>query len=285
MIALVLVAYENTVDQVVRGVDRWQHQTLVPDGTYVVANSPVDLPSDFDDRTQVLRPATNLGFAGGVNLAANEAWIDGYQYLLLSNLDVEILSSELVEKLLAVFGVRSDCAFVSPGIVLWPDTSKIWYRGAHVVRPVWVARHPGIGRPWTAPPRGIVMTGYFTGCCALIDLEKFHELGGFDETLFMYYDEPEIAERAARSGWHSYFVDLPLLAHAKHGRSFTSNEAYWHARNSAMMLRRYEHGPSQLIGRIGQWILAPLQLLRCDSAGARKSYMAGLLGRPLMKEL
>jgi len=278
-LALILVAYHHTEAEITHMLDQWELQSRPPDRVYVVENSPLQLSPQLTRRVRVLDPGENLGFTGGVNLAARAAYEDGCTHLLLSNLDVEILSSELVTKLAGVFSAHPDCVFASPGIVMWPDTWRIWYRGARVLRPAWITQHPHIGHRWEGSSSGAVMTGYFSGCCALVELKRFLVLGGFEESLFMYYDEADLAERARMRGWTSWLFDEPLAAHAKHDNSLSEQEAYWHARNSTALLNRHEHGIWRIAGRAAQWAIAPFQLLRCDSHNARVAYIAGFLGR------
>jgi GT2 family glycosyltransferase len=92
----------------------------------------------------------------------------------------------------------------------------------------------------------------------------------------MYYDEVELATRVKReeSGF-CYLLDEPLVAHEKPGRKFNENESYYHARNSRWLLSRYEHGWRYVVGRIGQYLLMPLQLTRCDSRASRAAYLRG----------
>lgn len=277
-VALILVAYNNSGGEVARALDAWSSQCVPPAGAYVVANSPLPF-TEVRERATVLDPGENIGFTRGVNVAARQASGDGYTHILIANIDVELISSEILAKLATAMAATPGAAFVSPGIALWPDTGAVWYRGAHVDRPAWIARQPGIGRRWPTDSSGVVETGYFSGCCALVNLDVFQALGGFDESLFMYYDEAELALRARAIGWHSYFVDEPLVAHAKPGRAFTKTEAYYHARNSTLLLHRHEKGISGLLGRAVQWVVTPAQLLRCDSQNARSAYLAGMLGR------
>jgi GT2 family glycosyltransferase len=275
-IALILVAYKNTEKEIFHALDSWASQERPPDAAYVVMNSPLE-SAVLRDRAVVLEPGENIGFTSGVNQAACKiAELPDYTHILISNIDTEILSRETVGKLLQAFAVTPDAAFISPGITLYPDTSLVWYRGAHICRPAWISRQPGIGTPWLNPSGEVTETGYFSGCCALIDLGKFVALRCFDEELFMYYDEAEIAERGRQRGWRSYFIDEPLIAHAKPGRKFSPTEAYYHARNSALLLGRYEKGFRRLVGRIVQLGVALPQLSRCEGRSGYRSYLLGM---------
>jgi GT2 family glycosyltransferase len=273
-VAVALVVFGQSDATIARILDQLESLEFKPLPVFLVANEPERSLRHFESRATVLEPLSNLGFCGGVNLAARAA--ENASHLLLVNLDAELLAGDLVARLAEVFSIRPDCAFVSPGIVFWPDTSLVWYRGGRIMRPMWTARHPGIGRPWTAASRGAVRTDYFSGCCALVDLTTFLRVGGFDESLFMYYDEVELATRVAREESKlCYLLDEPLVAHEKPGRQFNENESYYHARNSRWLLGRYEHGWRYVVGRIGQYLLIPLQLTRCDSRASRAAYLRG----------
>jgi GT2 family glycosyltransferase len=242
---------------------------------YVVCNEPGrDLSKVIGDAVMI-ETGANLGFCGGANAAARAATADGCSHLLLCNTDVHLLVDDLVERLLAPFNLRADCAFASPGIVLWPDVFRVFYRGGEILRPLWLTRYPGIGRPWARPSRGIVPTECFSGCSALVDLDAFGRLGGFDETLFMYYDEADLSFRARTLGLRAYLVDEPLVAHAKPRRRLGEIESFFFARNAGVLLRRNERGWRRVLGSVGQVVLAPTYLARCDSTAARRAYLAG----------
>ena len=279
-VAVVLVIYEQSDSLISRLLDQLDSLSWKPLSVYLVANEPQRSLRHFETRATVLEPSSNLGFCGGVNLAAKTAHTQSHSHLLLLNIDVELLVDDLVSRLATVFSMKDDCAFVSPGIVYWSDTSLVWYRGGQILRPFWIARHPGIGRKWRPGSRGVVRTDFFSGCCVMVDLASFLRAGGFDTKLFMYYDEADLAKRVADlDGRYSYLLDEPLLAHDKPGRKFNVNEAYYQARNSRILLDRNERGLAHLIGRSAQFAVAPLQLMRCESATARAAYWRGLRTR------
>ena len=276
-IALLLVAYKNSVEELSHTLDAWCSQKRAPDAFYVVANSPIKGYSAIAERGIILEPEVNLGFAGGVNLAAERASSDSFSHILLSNIDIEMLSDETLARLVQAADQVPDALAISPGISLWPEVSAVWYRGAYVSRPAWISRHPGIGKPWTSITGDVRETGYFSGCCALIDLQRFRALNGFAEDLFMYYDEADLAERARACGWRSYFIDEPLVAHEKADRGLSTVEAFYHARNSARLLGVHERGVRLLFGRIAQAAVSPLQLARCRGWKSRSAYLRGYL--------
>jgi GT2 family glycosyltransferase len=53
---------------------------------------------------------------------------------------------------------------------------------------------------WT-PPTGWASVPWVSGCCLLARAECFRDLGGFDESFFLYYEDVDLCRRAAERGW------------------------------------------------------------------------------------
>lgn len=279
-VAAVLVVFGQSDDVINDVLEQIEELSWKPICSYIVNNN---VGRSLDDLrpSSLLVPESNLGFCGGVNLGARQALKDGHTHLLILNLDVKILSCDLISELMGVFRRREDCAFVSPGISFWPQTDRVWYRGGRILRPMWLTLHPGIGSQWLNVTGTDVRTDYFSGCCVLADLNVMLSSGGFDEDLFMYYDEADLATRVAeKKSMFSYFLDVPLVAHEKEGRRFNEIEAYYHARNSRKLLDRYETGAKHAIGVTAQLLVIPLQIVRCNSSKARRAYIRGFFRRP-----
>ena len=275
-VAVILVIHRQTDFEIDSILDQINALSWPNSKVYLLVNEPDRKLLVSQPSTVVISAGQNLGFCGGVNMAAAQAAADGCDYLLLLNLDIKILSADLIERLMLVFAQRNDCGFVCPGIVMWPDTSEVWFRGGRILRPLWQTRAKHIGSRWRDTSRGIVATDFFNGCCALIRLSTFLQLGGFDERLFMYYDEADLSSRGDAEGFKCYLLDEPLIAHIKEGKKFNANEAYFHARNPRILVRLNERGIRRLLGQFGQYVVAPRQIARCNSKSARKAYFKGL---------
>lgn len=275
-LAVALVVYRQSDNEIRQTLNLLSTLDGGPYPVYIVVNEEHRVLPLHNSYVRILLPGFNLGFCGGVNLAAREAVADGATHLLLLNFDTHNLEPNVATRLSDVMRAHDDCAYVSPAIMLWPKANQVWYRGGVIVRPFWLTRHPGIGSAWSGPSAGVRRTDYFTGCCALMELEAFCSVGGFDEQLFMYYDEVDLATRTAQKlGKYSYLLDEPLLAHEKLGRGFNANEAFYHARNSRVLLHRYERGFRLLVGRLGLTLTTPLQLYRCATPEIRAAYRRG----------
>ena len=68
-------------------------------------------------------------------------------------------------------------------------------------------------------------TMYMSGSLLIFDRESFINVGGFDENIFMYYEEPDITNRILQAGKEvKWFKELRVL-HLAHGRKFNQRLA------------------------------------------------------------
>lgn len=165
-------------------------------------------------------PGHNGGFAAGVNVGLRERRSENSDVLLL-NPDARIEPSG-IRQLAEALRARADLASVSPLIsdgdgrqerVLWPFPTPL---GA------WLDA-VGLGRHRR--------DGFAIGAVLLLRSEALDDMGGFDESFFLYAEETDWAYRAARRGWHHAVVPTVTATHAGAGTSGDQQqrEARFHA--------------------------------------------------------
>lgn len=218
----------------------------------------------------------NLGWTGGANLGMRLALDDRCSHVLFLNTDVRIVDDQLVIKLLGGFHREPECGLISPGITLWPDTSRVWYRGGRCRRPYWIPRHPGISRRWKGGRGGLVPTDCIVGCCVMSSRACLDATGGFDERLFMYLDDPDLSWAARNMGYRSYLLDEPMVAHDKPGRRLSAGEAFYFGRNPLLLAAKYEGRRGRLLALVAQLAAMPVYQIRSLDRRARGAYFRGL---------
>ncbi len=200
-------------------------------------------------------PGHNGGFAAGVNIGLRERRSASSDVLLL-NPDAVIEPSDL-RQLQKALRASADLASVSPSIrdadgdeerAMWPFPSPL---GA------WLDA-VGLGR-WRPGEFAI-------GAVLLLRAEAVAELGGFDESFFLYAEETDWAYRAARRGWRHAMVPEVTALHvgAATSRDPRRREAHFHASQERYYRKHF--------GRLG-W-----QLARCAQIAG--STVRGLRGGP-----
>ncbi|QBF47846.1 glycosyltransferase [Janibacter limosus] len=189
----------------------------------VVDNSSDPLVREVctDLGVRYLDPGRNGGFAAGVNHALADRLTPGSDVLLL-NPDA-VIDEAGVRALHAALRARPDLASVGPrqldgddrpGRVAWPFPTP-WGAALEAI---------GLGGLHGGP-------GYVIGSVLLLRAEALEQVGGLDESFFLYAEETDWARRAHDLGWRHALV--PEVT-ARHLGAATSSDpgrrdAHFHA--------------------------------------------------------
>ena len=238
-----------------------------------------DLGPRWAPRTRVIDTGANLGFTGGANAGIRAALHDGCQQVLLLNTDIDVLRPDLVERLQEPFRADPDCGMASPVITQAPRTERIWYAGASIGRWSGIPRHRSLGHRYRPPPHPAGrLVPVSSGCGVLIGRSLLERVGGFDETLFCYYEEVDLSLRARGAGYRVYLWPEALIAHHKQGRSLDPVESYYLARNAYLFIATHLPKTRIVVAVASQLAVAlPVYLLRASSGPARLEALRGTL--------
>ncbi|MBX9626007.1 MAG: glycosyltransferase family 2 protein [Gemmataceae bacterium] len=166
----------------------------------------------------VRRHTRNHGFARAVNRGCRGGRGAGSPWVLLLNPDVSVPDGFLDEVLAAA--ERGPGADPAAGVVGFrlvnADGSRQASAGpfpslrstlAGLLRPRArrKCRHQGttVRRP----------VGWATGGCLLVRRECFDQLGGLDESFFLYYEDVDFCRRAAAAGWTVWYDPVVEVTH------------------------------------------------------------------------
>jgi GT2 family glycosyltransferase len=144
---------------------------------------------------EVVRPGSNLGFAGGANEGAMHA---RGEFLLLLNPDV-LLAPGCVRNLL---GAMEDPQVGVSGPVLEVRASNSVERGGTI---------DPFGYPVILSDRGVPL--YVPGCVLATRTSIFEQLGGLDDRFFMFVEDVDYCWRVLLSGWDIRVVDEATAFH------------------------------------------------------------------------
>jgi N-acetylglucosaminyl-diphospho-decaprenol L-rhamnosyltransferase len=61
--------------------------------------------------------------------------------------------------------------------------------------------------------------GWLTGACLMIRRDVFEQIGGFDESFFMYFEDKDICKRVHEAGWKVVYYPQTSLIHLLGGSS------------------------------------------------------------------
>ena len=244
--------------------------------------------------TQVVELVTNTGFAAGANagirassapvivLLNNDATADpGF----VENLTAPLLRSETADRtrLGATTGrVRLRGGFTRARSDAPVGSTLVSVRGEHWTRVedgapllnstgnelTWSGN--GRDRDWlapaSAPPADRDVFG-FNGGCAALRRDALDDVGLFDESLFMYYEDTELSWRLRRAGWGIEHVPEAGTEHDHAASSGTSSDFFLDHNERNRLLVAIMHAPWAVVARaavrsLGRAIAGPSRARR-----------------------
>lgn len=163
---------------------------------------------------RVVEAGKNLGFAGGNNLGFHHA---NGEFLVLLNNDTEVRATWLSE-LIKSANVSESIGMVSSKILFHHDHTLINSTGLCIL-------HDGRGfdRGFQSRDQGQYdlpdETFGACGASVLLRSDMVQSLKGFDERLFMYYEDLDLAWRARLAGWKCVYCPTSIMHHIHCGSS------------------------------------------------------------------
>ncbi|MBQ0823107.1 glycosyltransferase family 2 protein [Microvirga terrae] len=182
---------------------------------------------------RVVRNDRNLGYGRANNIGVRAA---GTAFVLVVNPDC-VVDRGAVVALVDAARRYPDAAFFAPQIV--EPSGRVFYQPRSLLATS--LTNPG-GK--LVVPEGEACAPFFSGACFLIRRDVFLELGGFDENIFLFYEDDDLCRRVADSGSALIYVPQAVVRHGRGrssgerpGRIFTSR---WHqAWSRAYVSRKY----------------------------------------------
>lgn len=159
---------------------------------------------------RLIESPVNTGFAGGCNLGARQA---GGTVLAFLNPDARP-HPQWVRAAVAVLHGRPDVGAVASK-VLDRDGERVDFADAGLT---WfgMGYSRGAGQP-DAPERDVERDVLFgTGAAMFVRASVVAELGGFDERLFMFYEDVDLGWRLTNRGWRCRFEPRSIAYHTHH---------------------------------------------------------------------
>lgn len=228
----------------------------------VVDNAGGDETGDLlhglqDDRVQYVVNPTNTGYGQAANVAASRATGD---VLLFLNSDAQLSEQAavaMVEEVQrhdgrCIAGARlqepDDTVQRSAGLLPTPIDLAVRALGFHIVARA-VAGWPVIGafarsnrlaREYDLAVNATepFSTRMVSGAVCVMGREAFHEIGGFDENFFLYFEDADLCRRARHAGMTIHYVPGAVVTHIGGG---SSSEDYHFGPAHARSMRLYLH--------------------------------------------
>ncbi len=222
-----------------------------------------------DVGAELVVPGANLGYGTAANRGAAGARTP---WLVVANSDIEWTPGSL-DRLVAAGDEQPSAGALGPMLLNADGTMYPSARALPSLRQG--AGHALFARVWPGNPwtRGyharqestggyLRDAGWLSGACLLLRREAFEQVGGFDETYFMFFEDVDLGERLGRAGWENIYVPDVQVTHVG-GTS-------WRDRPAPMIRAHHDSARRYLERRYRHWYQAPLRLALRVGLGVRE---------------
>lgn len=170
----------------------------------------------------VVAPGRNVGYGAGANRGI--AALGDSEYVLVCNPDLQIHPGA-VEALAAVLDAEPSWAVVGPRIVTpdgetYPSVRRfpsMVDAAGHALLALFQPDNPFSRRyrPLDAGGDALAVADWVSGACFLARRSAMEELGGFDESYFMFAEDMDLCWRAHRAGWGVGAQPVAVVTHTE----------------------------------------------------------------------
>lgn len=210
--------------------------------------------AQLDTRIRLIEETRNVGFGGGHNAISKAATREDGEIVWLLNPDT-IVAPAAVERLVsAIEHLEAD--IVSPAILTGVERERIWHCGGTIDTRSGEVTDSLVGRdPAALDAAPIVLASTFlSGAAPMMRRDTWDALGGFDERLFLYWEDVELCLRATRFGYRLAARTDARIWHVEGGSSKSDRRGrsrvyYLASRNRVLVCREnWWQGWSLVVG-------------------------------------
>lgn len=268
-VTLVTVTYNSAhcLEAIAPIFNQFKHTILVDNASNDLT---ADLATTLMPQVKLIRNKQNRGFGAANNTALRQVQT---QYALLLNPDC-LPSKEAAISLVLSAGDFPEAAIIAPHLIRRDGSTEVSYRWPHTK---WLSRGPAADGP--------CCVGFVCGAAMLLNMEVMREIGFFDETFFLYYEDEDLCQRVFNAKREIILVPDVAITHLSRGSVKGRNplksefiRGYHHAQSKLIFEHKHVSASSTAALRWKTLGLAVLTLLPRLLAPQPK-YLARLLGR------
>jgi GT2 family glycosyltransferase len=186
---------------------------------------------------QVIRSATNRGYAGGMNLGATHA---KGNVLVFMNNDTR-LSKDWLRTMTSM--VKDTQASAVVGSRIYFDASMtILNHAGGLISFLGGGFDIGFGEHTKTTSPSVSSVGYVSGAALLIPRGLFEKLEGFDESYFLYCEDVDLCWRAWLLGYRVIVQPAATLVHQYQSAQagYWTRYLHWHKNSLSNILKNFE---------------------------------------------
>lgn len=228
---------------------------------------------------RIIETGSNLGFGGGANrgVAALPPSVD---WVLICNSDLHFEPGAIAALIAAADRYPAAGSLgpllLTPEGEVYPSARELPSIGRGIGHAVFGWIWPR--NPWTKAYRrdhdvpSERTAGWLSGACLMVRRSAWNEIGGFDTSFFMFFEDVDLGDRLGQAGWQNVYVPSARVTHI--GGHSTK-------RHRPEMAAAHHHSAYRYLARrYSKWWQAPLRWalragLRLRSELAKRSTAVG----------
>jgi GT2 family glycosyltransferase len=216
------IVYYQDQDSLNNLLNSLESQTLKPLNVFIADNDSKDAIkiNSFSFTVKVIRLNENKGFAGGANVAINEAIKNNFTNLMLLSQDV-LLESDSSQKLITQLNISKGIVFPT---MINRNTNTIFSKGGNISK-FWGS----VKLATQDVPQDV---DWADGSCLVFTSDLFKSVGSINEKYFMYFEDVDFCLQAKSKGFKISHVST-IVSQTPNGPS-----PLLRSRNSVLLARR-----------------------------------------------
>lgn len=193
----------------------------------LVDNSPVKNDIYITDNVEYIFAGKNLGYGGGHNIAIKRSIADGIKYHLVLNPDI-LIDKGTIQVLIAYLDANNDVGMVMPGVKnqdgsfqllpkLLPSPVDLLIRVFSPLKKIAAKRNSLY--VLADHQEKVLNVPIISGCFSLFRVDVLKEVGSYDESFFMYFEDFDISRRIHTKYKTVYYPLVSIIHQHERGAS------------------------------------------------------------------
>lgn len=217
---------------------------------YLIDNSPTNYLEKLCTKSQIVYifNNSNIGFGAGHNIAFKKSIDENTKYHLVLNPDI-LFESEILDKLMKKLDIDNDIGLIMPNIK-YPD-GQTQYLCKLMATPIdLIGRRFIPFKKWIERRNNkyeLRFTGYtetmqvpsLSGCFMLLRIEVLKEIGGFDESFFMYCEDLDLCRRIGQVSKTIFYPDVSVIHNYEKGSYKNSKLLKYHIKSAFIYFNKW----------------------------------------------
>lgn len=231
-----IVLYNSNYDEVSSVIDEILKSNYL-NKLYVVDNSSVNdlrYTSYHDGRFEYVFNGSNIGYGAGHNIAIKRSFLDGVKYHLVMNYDI-VLDYTILEQLVERMDYDATIGLMMPKILNDDGTCQVLPKIMPTPYDLLIRVLSPLKRLYTDRNDRYTLKNYMdyelhisnsSGCFSFLRVEALKNVGVYDESFFMYFEDNDLTRRLLRKYKVIYNPAVSII-HSHNRGATKSARLFW----------------------------------------------------------